>query len=119
MTFTLSVTKFTAIVQVHHVDARIWWTGQGGSGKGQRYAPSLQQWNSEGIKDLGAGGSLMELLFRTGFRRVTVKEETASAHDLELAIAGGARKKIPTMCIVAQLHFIHHGGRDSLLSLEQ
>lgn len=48
-----------------------------------------------------------------------VKKETALAHGLELAIGGGARKKIPTMCSVAQLHFIHHGGRVSLLSLEQ
>lgn len=48
-----------------------------------------------------------------------VKAETASAHGLELAIGGWARKKISTMCSLAQLHFIHHGGRVSLSSLEQ
>lgn len=57
-------------------------------------------------------------MFRTGFRRATVKEEAASAQGLELATGGGARKKIPTMCSIAQLH-TSDGGSVSLLSLEQ
>lgn len=55
--------------------------------------------------------------FRTSFRKAIVKEETASARGLELAIEGRAWKKIPTMCSIAQLHTSWWEGL--IVSLEQ